>query len=52
MLDLPIGYDQPHHIRDFDLRPQNRRIVTCHHCYGGRSRMILRRQYHLGLNKA
>ena len=35
MLDLPIGYGQLHHIRDFDLhRLQNRRIVTCNHCYG------------------
>ena len=52
MLDLPIGYNQPYHIRDFNLCLQNRRIVTANHCYGGRSRMILRRQYHLGLNKA
>lgn len=35
MLDLPIGYGQPHHVRDFDLRQlQSRRIVTCNHCYG------------------
>jgi radical SAM/Cys-rich protein len=35
MLDLPIGYGQPRHIRDFDPRQlQNRRIVTCNHCYG------------------
>jgi radical SAM/Cys-rich protein len=35
MLELPIGYGGPHHIRDFDIRQlQNRRIVTCNHCYG------------------
>jgi len=35
MLDLPISYGGPRHIRDFDLRQlQNRRIVTSNHCYG------------------
>jgi radical SAM/Cys-rich protein len=35
MLDLPIGYSGPGHIRDFDLtRLQSRRIVTGNHCYG------------------
>jgi len=34
MLDLPIGYNQPYHIRDFNLCLQNRRIVTANHCYG------------------
>ena len=35
MLDLPIGYGGPRHIRNFDIRQlQNRRIVTCNHCYG------------------
>jgi radical SAM/Cys-rich protein len=35
LLDLPIGYGGPYHIRDFDLSQlQSRRIVTCNHCYG------------------
>lgn len=35
MLDLPIGYAAPAHIRDFDPASlHHRRIVTRNHCYG------------------
>ena len=35
MLDLPLGYGAPAHIRDFDpVRLHHRRIVTRNHCYG------------------
>lgn len=35
MLDLPLSYDAPRHIRDFDpARLHHRRIVTGNHCYG------------------
>lgn len=35
MLDLPVGYGAPTHIRDFDPALLNRRrIVTRNHCYG------------------
>ncbi|HLZ34017.1 MAG TPA: arsenosugar biosynthesis radical SAM (seleno)protein ArsS [Nitrospira sp.] len=35
MLDLPVGYDAPSHIRDFDpARLHRRQIVTRNHCYG------------------
>jgi len=35
MLDLPVGFDAPAHLRDFDLeRLRERRIVTANHCYG------------------
>jgi radical SAM/Cys-rich protein len=35
MLDLPLGYGAPQHIRDFDPdRLNSRRIVTANHCYG------------------
>ncbi len=35
MLDLPVSFGSPAHIRDFVLDPlDNRRIVTGQHCYG------------------
>ena len=35
MLDLPLGYGAPAHIRDFDpARLHHRQIVTRNHCYG------------------
>jgi len=35
MLELPVGYGAPEHIRDFDpTRLRQRRIVTRNHCYG------------------
>ena len=35
MLDLPIGFGAPRHIRDFDAAALDRRsIVTANHCYG------------------
>ena len=35
MLDLPVGYGAPTHIRDFALGTLDaRRIVTGQHCYG------------------
>lgn len=35
MLDLPLGYGAPAHIRDFDpAQLHHRRIVTRNHCYG------------------
>ncbi len=35
MLDLAVGYGQPRHLRDFDLRRlEKRRITTRNHCYG------------------
>ncbi|MBI1823498.1 MAG: arsenosugar biosynthesis radical SAM protein ArsS [Nitrospirae bacterium] len=35
MLELPVGYDAPRHIRDFEnVRLERRRIVTGNHCYG------------------
>jgi radical SAM/Cys-rich protein len=35
MLELPVGYDAPRHIKDFDpVLLENRRIVTGNHCYG------------------
>jgi len=35
MLELPIGYGAPRHIRDFDFaRTASRQIVTRNHCYG------------------
>ncbi|HZS11948.1 MAG TPA: DUF3641 domain-containing protein, partial [Nitrospirales bacterium] len=35
MLDLPIAFGAPAHIRDFDLAAlESRRIVTANHCYG------------------
>jgi len=35
MLDLPVGPDVPHHIRDFNLSQlEQRAIVTGNHCYG------------------
>jgi len=35
MLDLPVGYDAPAHIRDFDTAQLNhRQITTRNHCYG------------------
>lgn len=35
MLDLPVAYGAPRHIRDFDPEALNaRRIVTGNHCYG------------------
>jgi radical SAM/Cys-rich protein len=35
MLELPLGFDAPTHIRDFDLaRLARRRIVTGRHCFG------------------
>ncbi len=35
MLDLPLGYGAPRHIRDFDATKLNaRRITTRNHCYG------------------
>jgi radical SAM/Cys-rich protein len=35
MLELPIGFGAPRHIRDFDpARLDTRRIVTGNHCYG------------------
>lgn len=35
MLDLEVGFEQPRHIRDFDLAElAERRIVTGRHCFG------------------
>jgi len=35
MLELPIGFGAPRHIRDFDAKAlDRRRIVTSNHCYG------------------
>ena len=35
MLDLPVGFGAPRHLRDFDLaRLAARRIVTGRHCFG------------------
>ncbi|HEY6083969.1 MAG TPA: arsenosugar biosynthesis radical SAM (seleno)protein ArsS [Nitrospira sp.] len=35
MLDLPVGFGAPSHIRDFDpARLRDRRIETRNHCYG------------------
>jgi radical SAM/Cys-rich protein len=35
MLDLPLGFDTPAHIRDFrDVRHGHRRITVGQHCYG------------------
>lgn len=35
MLDLPVSFGVPRHIRDFDVRRHGgRRIVTGNHCYG------------------
>jgi radical SAM/Cys-rich protein len=35
MLDLPVGYGTPSHIRDFDpAQLHQRQIVTSNHCYG------------------
>ena len=35
MLELPVGFGAPSHIRDFDpALLQHRRIVTGNHCYG------------------
>lgn len=35
MLDLPLGFGAPQHVRDFDAALlDQRRIVTCNHCYG------------------
>jgi hypothetical protein len=35
MLELPIAFGPPAHIRDFDPSLlQTRRIVTANHCYG------------------
>ena len=35
MLNLPVGYGTPTHIRDFDpVRLHRRQIVTRNHCYG------------------
>jgi len=35
MLELPIGFDAPRHIRDFDRAAlDRRRIETANHCYG------------------
>jgi radical SAM/Cys-rich protein len=35
MLDLPLGFGAPRHVRDFDASAlHTRRIVTCNHCYG------------------
>jgi hypothetical protein len=35
MLELPIGFGAPKHIREFDpARLGARRILTCNHCYG------------------
>jgi radical SAM/Cys-rich protein len=35
MLELPVSFDAPHHIRDFDAaRLHARRIVVGNHCYG------------------
>ncbi len=35
MLDLPVGFGAPRHIREFDPALLHaRRIVTCNHCYG------------------
>ncbi|MBM4132576.1 MAG: radical SAM/Cys-rich domain protein [Nitrospira sp.] len=35
MLDLPVNYGAPRHIRDFDAAQlHHRRIVTANHCYG------------------
>ena len=35
MLDLPVNYGAPAHIRDFDpIKLGSRRIVTANHCYG------------------
>jgi radical SAM/Cys-rich protein len=35
MLALPLAFDSPQHVRDFDAaRLGERRIATCNHCYG------------------
>jgi len=35
MLELPVGYGAPNHIRDFDpAQLRQRRIITQNHCYG------------------
>jgi radical SAM/Cys-rich protein len=34
MLDLPVGYGMPAHIRDFDAALLRRRITVGQHCYG------------------
>lgn len=35
MLDLPVGFGAPLHVRDFDVELlHERRVVTCSHCYG------------------
>jgi radical SAM/Cys-rich protein len=35
MLDLPVSFGAPRHIREFDVaRLHRRRIVTANHCYG------------------
>jgi radical SAM/Cys-rich protein len=35
MLDMPIGFGAPRHIRDFDpALLETRRISTANHCYG------------------
>jgi radical SAM/Cys-rich protein len=35
MLDLPVSFGAPTHVRDFDAALlHKRRIVTCNHCYG------------------
>jgi radical SAM/Cys-rich protein len=35
MLDLPVGYGAPAHIRDFDpVRLNQRQITIRNHCYG------------------
>ena len=35
MLDLPVNFGAPDHIRDFDpIKLNTRRIVTANHCYG------------------
>ncbi|MHB8482417.1 MAG: arsenosugar biosynthesis radical SAM (seleno)protein ArsS [Nitrospiria bacterium] len=35
MLELPVGYDAPRHIQDFDpVLLERRRIITRNHCYG------------------
>ncbi|MFT7668506.1 MAG: radical SAM/Cys-rich protein [Planctomycetota bacterium] len=35
MLDLPVGFDAPKHLRDFEMQSlSSRRIVTASHCFG------------------
>ena len=35
MLELPVGFDAPTHIRDFAAGPlERRRVVTAQHCFG------------------